>query len=198
MVEINALGILYQAFLWIGLALLASVIAFALGALGMIMYRLLKYRIKVTIMDHVGQSHIVINDIAREVIEKKGGKTFLQLLKSKTKIALPNPEKYIASGSKKVLMLHRHNDMITPMGVTHNSPASFNFNMDDLVSVLFWREQDHQEALESYRGKLGIWDRYQVPIIFGTFMIIQFVLFFILFQKLGTLSIHVDTSQVIS
>lgn len=195
-VHTQATDILTQSVAWIGLILLVVALAFILGFGSIIIYRLLKYKTKVTILDHVGDSHMISNDIAQEVNDKDG-KNYLQLLKSKIRIPVPNPDKYLSTGIKKLLFLHKHNNLLTPMNVSHSSPAKFNFNMDDLVSVLFWREQDHQEALETYRGKPSFWDKYQSPIIFGSFMIIQFVLFFVLFQKLGDLTIQVDTSQLV-
>jgi len=185
-----------QAIGWGSIIVFLLVLAFAAGFAGLAIYRLLRYKIKVTILDHVGDTHLVTTDIAQEVNEKNG-KNYLKLLKTKMRIPVPNPDKYLAMGIRKSLFLHKHNDLFTPLQLAHNSPAAFQFNMDDLVSVLFWREQDHQEALETYRSKPSFWDMYQTPILFGSFMIIQFVLFFVLFHQLGNLQIHVDTSQLV-
>lgn len=195
-ITIDPTAILTESLKWLFIVgagvILAVVVFFAFMAL----YKLLRYRIRITIIDHVGDSHLIRQDMAQEVNEK-GGKNYLKLLKSKISIPVPNPDKYLAMGLKKQLFLHKHNDLFTPMLVSHNSPANFEFKMDDLVSVLFWREQDHQEALDTYRDRPGFWDRYQQPILFMSFMMIQFVLFFILFQKLGDLSISVDTTQFV-
>jgi len=195
MVAFDAGAFILQVVTWLGIALSLALLAFLMGFGFVMIYRILRYRVRVTILDHVGDSHIAKMDLAMEVNE--GGKTYLKFLKLREKIPAPNPDKYVPFGIRKLLMLHKHNDLYTPMPIAHNSPAAFQFNMDDLVSVLFWREQDHQEALDTYRAKVSFFERWQTPIIFGSFMIIQFVLFFVLFQKLGDLTIQVDTSQLV-
>ncbi len=195
-IVIDPTAILSETIKWLFIVGAGVIIAVLTFFMMMFLWRYLKYKIKVTIIDHVGDSHIVKSDTAQEVKEKTG-KNYLKLLKTRVSIPVPNPDKYVSMGNKKQLFLHKHNDLFTPMLVTHNSPAAFEFKMDDLVSVLFWREQDHQEALETYRNAPSFWDRFQQPILFMSFMLIQFVLFFILFQKLGDLSITVDAVQVI-
>lgn len=204
------------------------------------LYRLMKYKIEAIILDHTGSSEIARKDLGK--IEKEGGNVYVKFLKSREKIPLPSPDKYIAFGNKKLLLLHKWNDLLTPMGlkhkdekgnnlpevgttiiqkikgvfkkgeqqpvpvtenlkpvsISHKAEAAFEFNADDLVTILRWRELDHQEALDTYSNKkLGFMDKYGALVVNSMMILIMFVLFFILLQKLGALQIHVDTSQLV-
>lgn len=195
-------GFITQTVFWVFMLIIIAALLIGAYFLGMMVYRLLRYKIKVLILDHTGTSELARMDLAREVTEKPGNKKYLQLLRMAEKVPLPNPDKYIAMGVRKLLVLHKHNDMLTPMAVTHNSPASFTFNTDDLVSVLFWREQDHQEALDNYRDKaISWWAQHSGFIMSASMILMMFVLFFILIQKIQggvTVRAVIDTSQLIA
>lgn len=190
-------GMIIQTIFWVFIIGLIAAVAAGGYFLGVAIFRLMRYKIKVLVLDHVGNSEIARNDLAKEF--KDVNKTRkLKLLHSGDEIPLPNPDKYISMGVRKLLVLHKHGDMLTPMGLTHNSPANFTFNMDDLVSVLFWRETDHQEALETYRDhKKSFMEQYGAWVMSTMMIVIMFVLFFILINKLGSLQIRVDSSQLV-
>src|SRR3990167_11058455 len=137
-----------QAAFWTAVLGLAVLVGIGIFLLTRMLYRLMNYKIEAIILDHTGSSDIARKDLGK--VEKEGGNIYVKFLKSREKIPLPNPDKYIAFGNRKLLLLHKWNDLLTPMALTHNAPAAFQFNADDLVTVLRWRELDHQEALDTY------------------------------------------------
>ena|SRR3990167_3666156 len=196
----NITAIIAQSTVWVFLFAVLAGLGIGSFFLTKIVYRLLTYKIDVLILDHTGNTEIVKKDLGR-LIFGKDKKRCLRLLKTglpEGELPLPDPDKYFAFGNRKLLLLHKINDVLTPITLKHNSPATFNFNMDDMVSVLYWRELDHTEALDSYRNKkVGFMEKYGTWVMSTLMILIMFVLFFMLLQKLGSLQIQVDASQLI-
>ena len=200
MVVEQAGGQLVQILWYVILAVGGAVFAFLAGFIGVLLYRLLKYNYEVNIYEH-GGGNLIRKDLG--FVERRSGR--LRLLRTKLKerdgLPLPSADKIFSRvtkfGIKRVIDFHETQGILTPMGVVRNSPVAHRFDMDDLIGVLRWREQDHQEALDTYRDKMSFWERNQTVLALGAFMMVFIVFAFIMVWKLQNLNIVVDMSQQI-
>ena len=197
-------GIAGQVVFWVVIIIFMVVLVGVLGFFALWVFRTLKFKVRVTIYEHVGQNnHVGKKDVGREVEKTDGGKRvrFIRLLKARKSIGPFGSDKFVVFGNNKQLNLHLEDGIFTPLPIAHNSDPSFNFEKSDLLTALQLWDQDYAENLETHKwGEPSFMDKYGNFVMPFAMILIMFVLFFILIQQIGG-GVHVtasiDTSQLV-
>lgn len=170
--------------LWMTAAFMGGlvIIGFAIG--GMVLWRFLRYKIKVDILEEVGSGHVGREDIAREVQEVDDNgerKTFLRLLKGfkgEKKIPLPEGSTYLPFGNRKKLYLAWKNNMPVPLTV-HNPEMAY--TNQDLLRAFESLTRTHTAITALYQTGANWWSKYGQYVVPLTLIVLTFAFWLIIF-----------------
>jgi len=176
--------------IWMGIALAGGVFIIISSIGSYLLWRLMRYKIRVDIYEKVGDKNFIcFSDFAREVVnfdDNGKRKTFLRLLKGlkgMKKIPLPESHVYIPQGMRKKLNLVYKDSIMTPLPITENSDPQLTFDPKDMLKVLYSWDQDYSENLETHKTGSGFWDRWGNQISWLILIFTQFILFLILITQ---------------
>jgi len=197
-------GLIGQIMVYLIIILFLVAMVAILYFVGTQLWRVLKYKVKVDIYEHLGEdNHIGRSDLAEEVTTEKDGKrvSYLKLLKSHKKAGPFSSDKFMQFGRMKKIHLHLVDGLFTAMPIKHNSDAGLTFEKSDLLTALQLWDQDYAENLATHNlDNNNFWDKYGSIMMNGGMILIMFVLFFVLIQQMQSgvnVTATLDTSQLI-
>ena len=197
-------GVVGQVILWVVLITSFLVLIGVLAFFALWVFRTLKFKIRVTIYENVGENnHVGRKDVGREVEKSADGKRvrFIRLLKARKSIGPFGSDKFVVFGNTKQLNLHLEDGIFTPLPIAHQSDPAFKFEKSDLLTALQLWDADYAENLETHKwGEPNFMDKYGAYVIPFAMILIMFVLFFILIQQIGggvQVTAVIETSQLV-